>query len=90
MRATETARGITVLLPYGFDVDLGRIYHPKLEEKLYRLIFSLPTLHKGNLKANPSIKFGANPMNGFGVMTNYSRKTRSICCHAYRVNRFME
>ena len=23
-------------------------------------------------------------------MTDYSRKTRSICCHAYRVNRFME
>ena len=45
---------------------------------------------KGSLKANPSIKFGTNPMNGSGVMTDYSRKTRSICCHAYRVNRFME
>ena len=58
---------------------------------------------KGSPKANPSIKFGfyffylfiyfffgANPMNGSGVMTNYLRKTRSICCHAYRVNRFME
>ena len=45
---------------------------------------------KGSPKANPSIKFGTNPMNGSGVMTNYSRKTRSICCHAYRVNRFME
>ena len=45
---------------------------------------------KGSLKANPSIKFGANPMNGMGVMTDYSRKTRSICCHAYRVNLFME
>ena len=31
MHATETARVITVLLPYGFDVDLGRIDH---EEKL--------------------------------------------------------
>ena len=41
-------------------------------------------------KANPSITFGANPMNGSGVMTNYSCKTRSICCHAYRANRFME
>ena len=41
-------------------------------------------------KANASIKFGTNPMNGSGVMTDYSRKTRSICCHAYRVNRFME
>ena len=34
MRTTETARGTTVLLPYGFDVDLGRIDHPDLEEKL--------------------------------------------------------
>ena len=34
MRATDTARGITVLLPHGFDVDLGRIGHPQLEEKL--------------------------------------------------------
>ena len=45
---------------------------------------------KGSPKANPSIKFGTNPMNGSGVMSDYSRKTRSICCHAYRVNRFME
>ena len=45
---------------------------------------------KGSPKAHPSIKFGANPMNGSGVMTDYSRKTRSICCHAYRVNRFMD
>ena len=45
---------------------------------------------KGSPKANPSIKFGTNPMNGSGVMTDYSRKTRSICCHDYRVNRFME
>ena len=45
---------------------------------------------KGSTKANPSIKFGANPVNDSRVMTDYSRKTRSICCHAYRVNRFME
>ena len=45
---------------------------------------------KGSPTANHSIKFGTNPMNGSGVMTDYSRKTRSICCHAYRVNRFME
>ena len=45
---------------------------------------------KGSPKANPSIKFGTNPMNGSGVMTDYPRKTRSICCHAYRVNRFIE
>ena len=46
--------------------------------------------HKGSPTANPSIKFSINPMNGSGVITDYSRKTRSICCHAYRVNRFME
>ena len=45
---------------------------------------------KGSPKANSSIKFDANPMNGEGFMINYSRTTRSICCHAYRVNRFME
>ena len=45
---------------------------------------------KGNPTANPSIKFGTNPMNGSGVITDYSRKTRSICCHAYRVSHFME
>ena len=45
---------------------------------------------KGSPKVNPSITFGANPMNGLGVKTDYSRKTRSICCHAYRVNRFKE
>ena len=45
---------------------------------------------KGSPKANPSIKFSTNPMNGSGDITDYSRKTRSICCHAYRVNRFME
>ena len=47
-------------------------------------------IQKRNPKANPSITFGANAMNGSGVMTDYSRRTRSICCHAYRVNRFME
>ena len=45
---------------------------------------------KGSPKANPSIKFGTNPMDGSGVVTDYSRKTRSICCQAYGVNRFME
>ena len=45
---------------------------------------------KGNLKANPIIKCGGNPMYGSGFMTAYLRKTRSICCHAYRVNHFME
>ena len=45
---------------------------------------------KGSPNANPSIKFGANLMNGSGVMTDYSHKTRSICCHAYRINCSME
>ena len=45
---------------------------------------------KGSPKANRSMTFGANPMNGSGVMTDHSHKTRLICCHAYRVNRFME
>ena len=45
---------------------------------------------KGSPTANPSITCGTNSMNGSGVMTDYSRTTRSICCHAYRVNRFME
>ena len=31
---------------------------------------------KRSPKANPSIKLDANPMNGLGVTTNYSRKTR--------------
>ena len=44
----------------------------------------------GRPKTNPSITFGVPPMNGSEVMTDYSRKTRSICCHAYRVNRSME
>ena len=41
-------------------------------------------------KTNASITFGANPMNDSRIMTDYSSKTRSICCHTYRVNRFME
>ena len=45
---------------------------------------------KGNPKANPSIKCGENPMNGSGFLTTHSCKTRSICCHDYRVNRYME
>ena len=43
---------------------------------------------------NPTIKFRANLMNDSGFMSDYSCKTRMICCHAlghaYRVNRFME
>ena len=32
MFATDTVRGITVLLPYGFDGGLGTIDHPKTTE----------------------------------------------------------
>ena len=45
---------------------------------------------KGSPNANPSFKCGANSINGLGSMTDYSRKIRLICCHTYRVNRFME
>jgi len=44
MRITEIARGIIKLLPYSFDVDLGKTDHPELEEKQRTLTFSLPTL----------------------------------------------
>ena len=46
--------------------------------------------HKGSPTTNPSIKVGANSVNGSEIMIDYLRKTRSICCHAYRVNHFME
>ena len=45
---------------------------------------------KGLIKANLSTKFGRNPMNIHGVMTNYLRKIRSKVCHAHRVNRLKE
>jgi len=45
MHITEIARGIIELLPYSFDVDLGRTDHPELDEKQWKLIFSFPTLY---------------------------------------------
>ena len=42
------------------------------------------------IKANLSTKFGWNPMNIHGVMTNYLCKIRSKVCHAHRVNRLKE
>ena len=45
---------------------------------------------KGLIKANLSTKFGRNPMNIHGVMTNYLRKIRSKVCHAHRVKRLKE
>ena len=61
--------------------------HKKQTRTLIALKFGT---QKGSPKSNPCIKFGANPINGSGVMTDYSSKTRSICCHAYRVNYSME
>ena len=45
---------------------------------------------KGLIKADLCTNFGKNPMNIYGVMTNYLRKIRSKVCHAYRVNSFEE
>ena len=45
---------------------------------------------KGLIKANFSTKFGRNPMNIHGVITDYLRKIRSKVCHAHRVNRLKE
>ena len=45
---------------------------------------------KGLIKANLSTKFGRNPMNIHGVMTDYLRRIRSKACHAHRVNRLKE
>ena len=70
-----------------FFLLLLRLCYNKQTRTLIAMKFGT---QKGSPKANPSIKFGTNPMNGSGVMSDYSRKTRSVCCHAYRVNRFME
>ena len=45
---------------------------------------------KGLIKADLCTNFDRNPMNIYGVMTNYMRKIRSKVCHAYRVNSFEE
>ena len=47
-------------------------------------------IRKGPIKANLSTKFGMNPMNIHGVITDYLRKIRSKVCHAHRVNRSRE
>ena len=41
---------------------------------------------KGLIKADFSTKFGRNPMNIYGDMTNYLHKIRLNLCHAHRVN----
>jgi len=40
----------------------------------------------GRIKRNLCTNFSKNLVKISGVMTKSSRKTRSICCHAYRVN----
>ena len=47
-------------------------------------------IRKGPIKANLSTKFGRNPMNIHGVITDYLRKIRSKVCHDHRVNRSKE
>ena len=42
----------------------------------------------GGLKANTSIKFGINPINIQGVTSDFTHKTKSNFCQAYRVNCF--
>ena len=41
---------------------------------------------KGLIKADLRTNFGRNPMNIYGVMTDYLHKLRTKVCHAYRVN----
>ena len=45
---------------------------------------------KGLIKADLGTNFDRNPMNIYGVITDYLRKIRSEVCHAYRVNSFEE
>ena len=45
---------------------------------------------KGLITADLCTNFGRNPMNSYGVITDYLRKVRSKVCHAYRVNSFEE
>ena len=44
----------------------------------------------GLIKVNHSTKFGRNPKNIHGVMTNYLHKIRLKVCHAHRVNHLNE
>jgi len=44
----------------------------------------------GGLKANTSIKSGINPINIQEVTSDFTHKTKSNFCQAYRVNRFKE
>ena len=44
----------------------------------------------GHIKAHLSTNFGWNAINKQRVISDYSQKITSTCCHAYRVNRFWE
>ena len=43
--------------------------------------------HIGRLKPNTSIEFGINLINIQGVISDFTHKTKSNYCQAYRVNR---
>ena len=63
---------------------LHKIRHKTRIRAPIRLKFGI---RKGRINANLSTKFGRNPMNIHGVITDYLRKIRSKVCHAHRVNR---
>jgi len=44
----------------------------------------------GGLKANTSIDFGVNLINIEGVISDFTHKSKSNFCQAYRVNHFEE
>ena len=44
----------------------------------------------GRLKINTSISFGVNLFNIQGVTSDFTYKTKSNFCHAYRVNHLEE
>ena len=48
-----------------------------------RIMLKLGT--QNGLITNLHTNFSSNPVKISGVMTNYSCKSRLICCHAYRV-----
>ena len=44
----------------------------------------------GGLKANTSIDFWVNPINTEGVISDFTHKSKSNFCQAYRLNYFEE
>ena len=45
---------------------------------------------EGSIKAHLSAKFGWNAINWQRIISDYSQKITSICCHSYRINRLWE